>query len=123
MAEAKMSTVVPLNGTNYSTWKVQCKMALVKEGLWNIVEKEVAPTDNTTQEHANFMIRYNRALATIVLTVDPALLYLLGEPESPVTVWEKLASQFQKKTWANKLTLRKKLYSLRLKEGDSTSKV
>ena len=75
MAEAKMSTVVPRNGTNYSTWKVQCKMALVKEGLWNIVvEKEVAPTDNTTQEYANFMVRYNRALATIILTVDPALL-------------------------------------------------
>ena len=74
MAEAKMSTVVPLNGTKYSTWKVQCKMALVK-GLWNIVvEKEVAPTDNTTQEYANFMVRCNRALATIVLTVDPALL-------------------------------------------------
>ena len=36
-----------------------------------------------------------------------------------MTVWEKLASQFLKKTWANKLTLRKKLYSLRLKEGDS----
>uniref|UniRef100_A0A1X7UEC8 DUF4219 domain-containing protein n=1 Tax=Amphimedon queenslandica TaxID=400682 RepID=A0A1X7UEC8_AMPQE len=96
MAEAKMSMVVPLNGTNYSTWKVQCKVALVKEGLWNVViEMEVAPTDNTTQEYANFMVRYNRALATIVLTVDPALLYLLGEPDSSVTVWEKLASQFQ----------------------------
>ncbi len=31
----------------------------------------------------------------------------------------KLASQFQKKSWANKLHLRKKLYSLILKEGDS----
>ena len=65
------------------------------------------------------MNRYNRALATIVLTVDPTLLYLLGELDSPVTVWEKLAGQFQKKTWANKLTLRRKLYSLRLKENDS----
>uniref|UniRef100_A0A1X7V236 CCHC-type domain-containing protein n=1 Tax=Amphimedon queenslandica TaxID=400682 RepID=A0A1X7V236_AMPQE len=95
-------------------------MSLVKEGLWNVViEKEVALTHNTTQEYANFMVRYNRALATIVLTVDPALLYLLGEPDSPVTVWEKLASEFQKMTWANKLTLWKKLYSFRLKEGDS----
>ncbi len=35
-------------------------------------------------------------------------------------VCEKLASQFQKKSWANKLHLRKKLYSLILKEeGDS----
>ena len=121
MAEAiaKVSTVVPLKGTNYSTWKVQCRMALMK-GLWNIVtKKEVAPRDETSKEYATFMNRYNRALATIVLTVDPTLLYLLGEPDSPVTVWEKLAGQFQKKTWANKLTLRRKLYSLRLKEKDS----
>ena len=34
-------------------------------------------------------------------------------------MWKKLADQFQKKTWANKLHLRKKLYSLRLKEGGS----
>ena len=32
---------------------------------------------------------------------------------------EKLADQFQKKMWANKLALRKRLYSLKLKEGDS----
>ena len=34
-------------------------------------------------------------------------------------MWKKLADQFQKKTWANKLILRCKLYSLRLKDGDS----
>ena len=123
MAESKVTTVVPLNGTNYPTWKVQCKMALMKDGLWEIVtEKEVAPEDTTTNEYTKFIARRNRALATIVLTVDPTLLYLIGEPDSPVTVWKKLADQFQKKTWANKLVLRRKLYSLRLKDGDSVHK-
>ena len=80
MAEAiaKVSTVVPLKGTNYSTWKVQCRMALMKEGLWNILtKKEVAPRDETSQEYTTFMNRYNLVLATIILTVDPTLLYLL----------------------------------------------
>ena len=27
---------VPLNGTNYAIWKVQCKMPLIREDLWNI---------------------------------------------------------------------------------------
>ena len=35
--EVKTVTVVPLNGSNYSTWKVQCRMALLKEGVWGIV--------------------------------------------------------------------------------------
>lgn len=40
------------------------------------------------------------------------MLYLIGDPEDPIVVWQKLANQFQKKTWANKLELRRKLYSL-----------
>ena len=54
-----------------------------------------------------------------MLSVDPMLLYLVGDPTNPIEVWKKLADQFQKKTWANKLHLRKKLYSLLLKEGGS----
>ena len=51
--------------------------------------------------------------------VDPALLYLIGEPTDPTEVWTKLENQFQKKSWTNKLSMRRKLYSLRLKDGDS----
>ena len=32
-------------------------------------------------------------------------------------IWKKFADQFQK-AWANKLTLRRRLFSLKLKEGD-----
>ena len=34
------SNMVPLRETNYATWKVQCRMALMREGLWSIVKKE-----------------------------------------------------------------------------------
>ena len=53
-----------------------------------------------------------------MLGINPSLLYLIGEPEEPVEVWKKLRSQFQKKTWANKLVLRRKLHSLCLKQGE-----
>ena len=53
------------------------------------------------KRNANYCGRKEQALATVVL--DSSLLYLLGEPEDPVAVWEKLASQFQRKTLANKL--------------------
>ena len=55
-----------------------------------------------------------------VLSVDPKLLYLLGDPNDPQVVWNKLSNQFQKKTWCNKLQLmRHRLFSLRLREGGS----
>lgn len=43
-------------------------------------------------------------------------LYLVGDPTDPAVVWTKLSDQFQKKTWANKLALRR---CLKLKEEQS----
>ncbi len=58
--------------------------------------------------------RRDRALAIVVLSIDTSLLYLIGEPSDPATVWKKLSDQFMKKSW---LELCWKLHSLRLKEG------
>lgn len=46
MAESKTATVVPLNNSNYPTWKVQCRMALMKDGLWGIVNGMETPPDS-----------------------------------------------------------------------------
>jgi len=101
MAEGgKSVSIVPLNGTNYPSWKVQCRMALIREGLWGIVAGTEERPDVTTNadKHAKFVARRDRALATIVLAVDPSLLYLIGDPDDPRAVWQKLSGQFQKKT-------------------------
>ena len=72
-------------------------MALMKDGLWGIVnESERAPEENQADK---FVARRDRALAIIVLAIDPLLLYLLGNPDNPVRGWKKLENQFQKKTW------------------------
>ena len=81
MAESKMNVaIVPLNGANCPTWKVQCRMALVRDGLWGIVSgTETVPTEGGDRR-SNFLARRDRALATIVLAVEPSLLYLIGDP-------------------------------------------
>jgi len=43
MAELKTAILVPLNNSNYPAWKVQCQMALMKEGLWGIVNETETP--------------------------------------------------------------------------------
>ena len=54
MAESKIVAVVPLNSTNYSTWKIQCKMALIKEGLdsgaLSMEQKELLPRTLTNRQ-------------------------------------------------------------------------
>jgi len=104
--DSKTVSVIPLNGANYPTWKVQCQMALMKDGLWSIVNgSENPPPQSETERYTKFVARRDRALTIIVLSVEPSLLYLIGEPEDPVAVWDKLRNQSQKKTWVNKLHL------------------
>ena len=107
------SLITPLKENNYATWKIQIKMSLIKDDLWRIVSgTETAPA--APAELAKFNIRRDKALANIVLTVDPKLLYLLGDPSDPVAVYKKLEDIFQKKSWSNKFRLKKSLYNLKL---------
>ena len=69
---------------------------------------------------AKFAARHDKTLATIVLMMEPTLLYIVApDPTDPLVVWRALADQFQRKTWVNRLELKRKLFSLRLAECGS----
>ena len=97
--ETKLVNLAPLNGTNHAI-QVQCKMALIRDGVWNIVNgTEIVPDSRTeTGLYVKYLSRNDRALVTIVLSLEPPLLYLIGDPDDLGVVWKKLADQFQKKT-------------------------
>ena len=96
MSDSKSSvTVVPLIGNNFPTWKVQCKMALMKDGLWGLVSgTETEPSEDNAERYSKFIMKRDRALAIIVLSIDPSLLYLIGDPKDPVAVWTLLSNHF-----------------------------
>ena len=114
-------SIIPLNEKNYPTWKVQMKMQLMKENILNIVQgtEQAPPAEAEEKVKSNYISRRDKALATIVLAVDPKLLYLLGDPCDPAVVWNILQNTFMKKTWSNKLRLKRRLYNLKLKPGES----
>ena len=74
MAELK-SVIVPLNGSHYATWKVQrCRMALMKGDVWGLVDgTESAPDESDQGKYNKYVVRRNRALAMIILSVEPKL--------------------------------------------------
>jgi len=90
--------------------KIQTKIAFRKKGPWGIITKE----NNSQLEFAEqvmYALRNNKALTTIVLAVDPSLLYLLGLIMKDLKViWNALADQFQHYTLANLLELNRKLF-------------
>ena len=96
MADRNASGVVLLNGNNYPTWKLQCRMSLMKHGAWGFVTgTEEEPEEGDHAGWRKFNDRRDKALASIVLAVEPALLYLLGDPQDPAEVWKKLSEQFE----------------------------
>ncbi|KAF2350150.1 Zinc finger CCHC-type [Trinorchestia longiramus] len=114
------SCMKPLNERNYPTWKIHMRMCLVNDKLWDIVQG--TETISSTADEAarrKFESRRDLALATIVLGVDQSQLYLLGDPTDPVEVWRKLQNTFQKKSWANKFRLKKKLFNMKLENGQN----
>ena len=112
--------IIPLTDKNYPTWKLQMKMSLMKDGLFSIVNgtETIAP-NAANNEVLKFNQRKDKALATIVLAIDPSLLYLVGDPDDPEEVWLLLQNTFMKKTWSNKLALKRKLYSAKMNNNDS----
>ena len=63
-------------------------MALIKVGLGSIVnETESVPTK--VNAYGKYFSQKDRALATIVLSVDPSLLYKIGYYVDPTNVRKK----------------------------------
>ena len=116
-----MYSLVSLNDKNYNTWKVQVRMHLIRENLYGFIDgsetepvTESPPSSSQEAELCKFRQRRDKAFASIVLVIDPKVLYLLGDPQDPAVVWKILEDAFQKKTFDNKLRLKRKLYSLKL---------
>ena len=108
--------IVPLDGSNYSTWKLQIRMFLLSQNVWTIVDGSEAVPE-ATAALALYTARQGKALSILVLSLSPSLLYLVGSnPSDPAVVWTTLENHFQKSSWANQFALRKKLYSLRMPE-------
>ena len=91
----------------------------MRDGLWDLVTGyEAEPTDEGEAKE-KYRLRNNKALGTMLLTISTNLLYLLGAPTDSKTVWQVLEEQYQKKSWANVFQKRRKLQSLKLRDGQS----
>ena len=59
-----------------------------------------------------------KAKSTIRLCVSDSVLLNVSREATTKALWDKLGTLYQSKSLVNKLFLRKKLYNLRMKDGD-----
>ena len=92
---------------------------LLKDGIQGIVNSTELSHDECADSASKVPFTERSSSSDCGVAIEPSLLYMIGDIQDPVVVRRKLASQFQKKTWTNNLELRRKLLSLRLKDGES----
>jgi hypothetical protein len=62
-----------------------------------------------------------KAKSTIRLCLSDSILLNVSEEATTKYLWDKLGKLYQSKSLVNKLFLRKKLYNLRMRDGDSVA--
>eukprot|EP00253_Pinus_taeda_P009228 PITA_09228 len=91
---------------------------LVDKDQWIVVDPGIKPTRVTDEEWKKLD---RKAKSTIRLCVSDSIFLNVSGEAMGKALWEKLATLYQSKYLGNKLFLWKKLYNLRMKDGDSVT--
>lgn len=94
---------------NYAVWAQRMKFLLIRKGLWDAVQ---------TAEDANS----EKALATIGLHVEDYHLATLASCDTAKEAWDILKAQYQARSNATKLQLRRQLNSLSMGADEHLAK-
>ena len=83
---------------------------------WIAVDPSTKPMGMTDEEWKKLD---QKEKSTIRLYVSDSVLLNVSREAMVKALWDKLGTLYQSKSLVNKLFLRKKLYNLRMKDGDS----
>ena len=115
MASNQKMEIEKFNGESFELWKLKMEDLLVDRDQWIMVDPGTAPT-GTSADDQKKMDR--KAKSTIRLCLSDSVLLNVSEEATAKYLWEKLEKLYQSKSLVNKLFLRKKLYNLRMRDGD-----
>lgn len=101
-----------LDGTNYNLWKMKMKAQLMRNGLWDVIEKE-SPSPVTASWTATDRKVYGTLLSA--LCVDQLANVTMCNMAKEV--WSTLKDMYERKTFGTKLCLMRKLFSMRYTGG------
>jgi hypothetical protein len=143
MTSSSRIEIEKFNGKKFELWKLNMEDLLVDKEQWIVVDPGTQPirtlststqatgtqptsTQTTSTPTTGMSKEYwekldRRARSTIRLFLaDLVLLNVSGESTTK-ELWDKLGNLYQLKSLVNKMFLRKKLYHLRMEDGDSVT--
>jgi hypothetical protein len=118
MARNSKMEIEKFNGKSLEMWNLKMEDLLVERDQWITVDPGTTPT-GTSADDWKKMDR--KAKSTIRLCLFDSVLLNVSEEATTKYLWEKLGKLYQSKSLVNKLFLRKKLYNLRMRDGESVA--
>jgi len=118
MASGGKIEIEKFNGQSFELWKLKMEDLLVDKDQWIAVDPGTKPTAMSDEDWKKLD---RKAKSTIRLCVSDSVLLNVSGEVTAKNLWEKLGTLYQSKSLVNKLFLRKKLYNLRMKDGDSVT--
>ena len=115
MASNSRIEIEKVNGQNFELWKLKMEDLSVDKEQWVAVDTGTKPTGVSTEDWEKLDKKVRSTIFLCLL--DLVMLNVFGE-DSTKKLWEKLGNLYQSKSLVNKLFLRKKLYHLRMEDGD-----
>jgi hypothetical protein len=103
------------DGQSFELWKLKMEDLLVDRDQWIVVDPGTAPTGTSTDDWKKLD---QKAKSTIRLCLSDSVLLNVSEEITTKDLWYKLGKLYQSKSLVNKLFLRKKLYNIRMRDGD-----
>ena len=118
MASGEKIEIKKFNGQSFELWKLKMEDLLVDKYQWITVDPGTKPTAMSDEDWKKLD---RKAKSTIRLCVSDSILLNVSGEATTKNLWGKLGTLCQSKSLVNKLFLWKKLYNLRMKDGDSVT--
>jgi hypothetical protein len=115
MASNSKIKIEKFNGKSFELWKLKMEYLLVQKDQWINVDPSIAPRGMSTKEWKKLDWKAKR---TIWLCLLDSLLLNVSRAATSKALWDKLEALYQSKSLVNIMFLWKKLYNIRMKDGD-----
>ena len=101
--------------SNFSLWRVKMRAMLVQQGLYKALERKSKLPDKYSEDEKEELDM--KALSAIQLSLADDVLREVEEETMAAGIWLKLESIYMTKSLTNRLYLKQRLYTFRMREG------
>lgn len=86
-----------LNGKNFPIWQTKLRLALMREGAWNVVNGKLKKLDSDDTKIQQWENLNDKALSLLGLSLDDEVIYQFGFNLAAPQLWDKLEHLFGNK--------------------------